>query len=106
MSERDRSEHRPPPHGTMVAEAVQLADAARLWLAARGAGARGPAGGDDVWSEATTDPGGPPTSCRDCPVCRAKAVLSGVRPEVYEHLAEAVSAVAAALRAVERARRS
>ena len=89
----------PPPHGSMAEEAAKLADVAHLWLAAQ-SGRRT----DDVWADATAEDVTPP-ECRGCPVCRARRALSDVSPEVYEHLADAVSSLGAALRALDKGRR-
>ncbi len=45
-------------------------------------------------------PVGAGETCRACPVCQGLAVLRQVRPEAYEHLAVAVSAAAAGVRAL------
>jgi hypothetical protein len=91
-----------PPHGTMAEEAAKLVDVAHLWLTAQSAhSAR--SGGDDVWAEATAD--STPPECRGCPYCRLRRALSEVSPEVYEHLADAVSSLGAALRAMDSNRR-
>jgi hypothetical protein len=84
----------------MAEEAAKLADVAHLWLAAQSHRADGEAG--DVWAEATAD--ATPPECRGCPVCRVRRALSDVSPEVYEHLADAVSSVGMALRALDKSR--
>lgn len=102
MTEGARSWDRRPPHGSMAEEAAKLADVAHLWLAAQSA--QSSRQRDDVWAEATTEDHGP-AECRGCPVCRVRRALSDVSPEVYEHLADAVSSLGAALRALENGRR-
>ncbi len=97
MTENARSQDRTPPHGSMAEEAAKLVDVARLWLASQSV-TKG--GGDDVWAEATADER-TPTECQGCPYCRVRRALSDVSPEVYEHLADAVSSVGAALRALD-----
>ena len=87
------------PHGTMAEEAVKLAEVAQLWLASR-AHRAGAHPGDDVWAEATAEPGGEPPECTGCPICRVRRAVAGVNPEVYDHLADAVASLAAALRAL------
>ena len=99
MSENARSYDR-PPHGTMAEEAAKLVDVAHLWLSAQSARSEG---GHDVWAEATAED--TPPECRGCPVCRVRRALSDVSPEVYEHLADAVSSLGAALRALDSSRR-
>ncbi len=86
------------PHGTMAEEAVKLAEVAQLWLASRSAGAAR----DDVWADATAEPDARPPECEGCPICRVRRALSGVNPEVYEHLSDAVTSLTAALRALSR----
>ncbi len=97
-----------PLHGSMAEEAVKLVEVAQLWLASHGSSARGDVP-DDVWSRATAPPadhnGSLPPECQGCPVCRVRRVVSGVTPEVYGHLADAVSSLGAALRAMESGRR-
>ena len=102
MSENARSYDRTPPHGSMAEEAAKLADVAHLWLTSQSSRS-GAAGHDDVWAEATAD--ATPPECRGCPVCRVRRALSDVSPEVYEHLADAVSSIGAALRALDSNRR-
>ena len=53
--------------------------------------------------EAVAD--GTPPECHGCPYCRIRRALSDVSPEVYEHLADAVSSLGAALRALDSGRR-
>jgi hypothetical protein len=99
------------------AEALRLLHAAQDWARGR-SGAHDWSGADGWpgargWSEGGGVPGdsggcadaGPevPASgageCRSCPVCRLISVLRGDRPEVTEKLAEAGTALLAALRA-------
>ena len=102
-------------HGTMAEEAAKLVDVAQLWLAGRrgfGATGYGSATGDaeDVWSAATMPADGTgedsavPPECHGCPYCRVRRVVSGMSPDVYAHLADAVSSVSAALQAMEAGR--
>ncbi len=99
MSENARSYGGRPPHGSMAEEAAKLVEVAHLWLASQSSREAG-----DVWAEATAEDH-TPAECRGCPICRVRRVLSDVSPEVYEHLAEAVSAVGAAIRALDASRR-
>ena len=102
MSENARSYGGPrPPHGSMAEEAAKLVEVAHLWLASQSSSR----GADDVWADATAEDPHIPAECRGCPVCRVRRVLSDVSPEVYEHLAEAVAAVGAAIRALDTGRR-
>jgi len=92
------------PHGTMAEEAAKLVDVAHLWLAAQSAQAARSGGADDVWAQATAAESEQPPECRGCPYCRVRRALSDVSPEVYEHLADALSSIGAALRALDRGR--
>ena len=100
MPENARSYGTTPPHGSMAEEAAKLVEVAHLWLASQST----KDDGGDVWAEATAEDH-VPAECRGCPICRVRRVLSDVSPEVYEHLAEAVSAVGAAIRALDTSRR-
>jgi hypothetical protein len=102
VTENARSQDRTPPHGSMAEEAAKLVDVAHLWLAAQSAHSTRSREGD-VWAEATAETG--PAECRGCPYCRVRRALSDVSPEVYEHLADAVSSLGAALRALDSSRR-
>ena len=103
MPENARSYGSTPPHGSMAEEAAKLVEVAHLWLASQSG-----RDGSEVWAEATAEATADdhvPAECRGCPICRVRRVLSDVSPEVYEHLAEAVSAVGAAIRALDSSRR-
>ncbi len=103
MTESARSSDRHPPHGSMADEAAKLVDVAHLWLAAQSARSASAESGRDVWAEATAE--APPPECQGCPYCRVRRALGDVSPEVYQHLAEAVSSLGAALRALEHGHR-
>jgi hypothetical protein len=94
------------PHGTMAEEAAKLVDVAHLWLASQSAAQAGRSARDDVWAQATATDAHEPPECRGCPYCRVRRALSDVSPEVYEHLADAVSSLGAALRAMDSSRHS
>jgi len=85
-------------HGSLAEEAAKFAEAAQQWLGDRSARGRGDL--DDVWADATREGDDLPPECRTCPVCRAKRLLAGVNPEVYEHLAAAATSLSAAVRAM------
>lgn len=115
MTDGARSDHG-LPHGTIAEEAAKLAEAAQQWLGERTAEGRGSwshsgaPGGlgavDDVWADATAPDDGPqqhdPPECRTCPICRAKRLVGGLTPEVFEHLAEAAVALSAAVKAMSK----
>ena len=63
----------------------------------------GPGPDGDVWADATAEEHSP-AECRGCPICRVRRAISGVSPEVYGHLADAVSSLGAALRALDTSR--
>lgn len=67
----------------LAEEAARLVEAVQQWVAGAQAGL----------PLATDAP-----ECRLCPVCRALGALRGTRPEVFEHLSEAATALLAALR--------
>ncbi len=52
-------------------------------------------GGDPRWSGRISSDA---LECQLCPLCRLIAIVRGTRPEVIEHLADAVSSLAAAIR--------
>lgn len=83
-----------PPHGSLAEEAAKLAEVAQQWLGARSRAASP----DDVWADATAEAG--PETCRGCPVCRARSLLTGVSPEVLAHLSDAAASLGAAVRAM------
>lgn len=73
-------------HGTLSEEAALLAEAVQEWM--QGA-SRGRVPGDEQ------------TARREdvlCPACQLLRVVRSARPEVYGHLADAASSLAAALR--------
>lgn len=98
MSENARSYGGRPPHGTMAEEAVKLAEVAHLWLVSRSTRA-----GDDAAPPSADQ--AQPAECTGCPVCRVRRAVAELNPEVYEHLADAVASLAAALRALSAERR-
>ena len=94
MTEQARSsDHH--PHGTLGEEAAKLAEMAQQWLADRSTADLG-----DVWREATSDD--LPPECRTCPICRARRILAGLSPEVFEHLSDAAVSLSAAVRAMSK----
>ncbi len=97
MTEHARSYDR-FSHGSLAEEAAKLAEAAQHWLGDRSARGAGDLG--DVWADATREGEDMPPECRTCPLCRAKRLLAGVNPEVYEHLAAAATSLSAAVRAM------
>ena len=96
MSE-SRSSGRYQP-GSAAEEAAKLAEAARLWLAAKSA--RSAEG--DVWAEATAEESAVPPECTGCPICAARRRLGGLSPEAYEQLGDARGLVALVLRGLSK----
>jgi len=78
----------------MIEEALKLAAALTDWARTRGPAAFG------VAAETLSAHLGGSQQCTICPLCQALALIRGAQPEVYEHLAEAASALTAALTAL------
>jgi hypothetical protein len=78
----------------LAEEAARLADAVRAWSGTLGDAAHhsGASPGTDGATGAADG------TCPLCPFCQLLGVLRTVRPEVYAHLADAGSSLAAALR--------
>lgn len=74
-------------HGSFAEESARLLGAFQEWVAqghqppAEGSGRAGP-------------------ECGICPICQGLSLLRGVRPEVLEHLSDAVTSLTAALAAL------
>ena len=83
------------PHGSIGEEAVKLAEAVQDWLGERTG--RGPA---DAWAAATAPGAFESPECRVCPICRAMHFVTTMQPDVFAHLADAVTSLAAAVRAM------
>ena len=83
------------PHGSIGEEAVKLAEAVQDWLGERTG--HGPA---DAWAAATAPGAFESPECRVCPICRAMHFVSTMQPEVFAHLADAATSLAAAARAM------
>ena len=95
------------PHGSVGDEAAKLAEAVQDWLGEwrgvvrlrrprpPGGGAARRLGPRSTAALATTAP-----SAGSCPICQGLRLLRGVRPEVFEHLSDAATSLAAALRAL------
>lgn len=84
------------PVGTLAEEAARLAEAVHRWAGERAGQAPG-AGATDArsWSDRIA---GDHPECQICPLCQVVTVVRGARPEVVEHLADAATSIAAALR--------
>jgi hypothetical protein len=83
------------PHGSIGEEAVKLAEAVQDWL-----GERTGHGPSDVWAAATAPGAFESPECRVCPLCRAMHFVSSMQPDVFAHLADAATSLAAAARAM------
>jgi hypothetical protein len=83
-----------PLAGPLAEEAARLADAVRAW--SRSAGGASHHGGAPAGAD--TAPGAAAGGCALCPFCQLLGMLRTARPEVYAHLADAGSSLAAALR--------
>jgi hypothetical protein len=83
------------PHGSIGEEAVKLAEAVQDWLGERTG--HGPA---DAWAAATAPGAFESPECRVCPICRAMHFVTTMQPDVFAHLADAATSLAAAVRAM------
>jgi hypothetical protein len=83
------------PHGSIGEEAVKLAEAVQDWL-----GERTGHGASDVWAAATAPGAFESPECRVCPLCRAMHFITTMQPDVFAHLADAATSLAAAARAM------
>jgi hypothetical protein len=81
-----------PPAGTFAEESARLLGAFREWAAKGQQAMNGAAGQADPSSERQHG-----SDCTYCPICQGVALLRGARPEVAEHLTEALSSLAAAV---------
>jgi hypothetical protein len=81
-------------HGSIGEEAVKLAEAVQDWLGERTG--RGP----DAWAAATAPGAFESPECRVCPICRAMHFVTTMQPDVFAHLADAATSLAAAVRAM------
>ena len=76
-----------PTPGSFAEESARLLGAFRDWAARGQAAAGDPAGSAPAH--------GP--ECTYCPICQGIGLLRGARPEVVEHLADALGSLSAAL---------
>ena len=83
------------PHGTIGEEAVKLVEAVQDWI-----GERTGHGTSDVWAAATAPGAFESPECRVCPICRAMHFVTTMQPDVFVHLADAATSLAAAVRAM------
>jgi Family of unknown function (DUF5304) len=83
------------PHGSIGEEAVKLAEAVQDWLGERTG--NGPA---DAWAAVTAPGAFESPECRVCPICRAMHFITTMQPDVFAHLADAATSLAAAARAL------
>ena len=91
----DGAQNSDHPHGSIGEEAVKLAEAVQAWLGERTG--RGPA---DAWAAATAPGAFESAECRVCPICRAMHFVTTMQPDVFAHLADAATSLAAAVRAM------
>jgi len=83
------------PHGSIGEEAVKLAEAVQDWL-----GERAGRGASGAWAAATAPDAFDSAECRVCPLCRAMHFVATMQPEVFAHLSDAATSLAAAVRAM------
>ncbi len=100
------------PVGSLASEASQLVDAVQDWVKGAafsrlaGGGTRPDSAPDGVWARATADPTEAPPrpahadcpGCSKCPICRSVRLVQAAKPEVVEHLTDALTSIGAALR--------
>jgi hypothetical protein len=86
------------PVGSLGEEAVRLVEALRDWADRHGDGSSARPPEDSERPAARTGGTRGELPCRVCPVCQVIDVLRQVRPEAMDHLADAATALAAALR--------
>jgi Family of unknown function (DUF5304) len=89
----------PHPHGSIGEEAVKLAEAVQGWLGQR-TGQRTGRAPTDAWAAATAPEAFESPECKVCPICRAMHLVSTMQPDVFTHLADAATSLAAAARAM------
>jgi hypothetical protein len=89
-----------PPNGSPSGSSGGFADeSARLMGAFREWAARGQAAAEDATAHVAGSEAGHGPECTYCPLCQGLALLRGAKPEVVEHLADALSSLAAAVTA-------
>ncbi len=86
--------------GGFAEESARLLAAFQEWAAssARPRPAGAGADGADAEPAGSSDRHGP--DCALCPICQGLSLLRGARPEVMDHLAEAMTSLAAAVAAL------
>lgn len=85
--------------GSFADESARLLTAFQEWVAKGHMAARDLAGETDSSSHASAGVGTGST-CGVCPICQGIALFRGARPEVVEHLSDAVTSLAAAMAAL------
>jgi hypothetical protein len=83
--------------GSFADESARLLGAFREW-AAKGHDAANAFAGERASGSTAAE--GHAAECTYCPVCQGLALLRGAKPEVAEHLVEALSSLAAAVAAL------
>jgi hypothetical protein len=76
--------------GSFAEESARLLEAFQTWSAKGRAAA----------SDASQNTAGHSPDCGVCPICQGMAVLRGAKPEVVDHLADALTSLAAAVSAL------
>jgi hypothetical protein len=84
--------------GSFAEESARLLGAFQEWVAKGHAAAKDLAAQGNPATEGGAPASGP--ECGICPICQGIALIRGARPEVVEHLSDAVTAMAAALAAL------
>jgi hypothetical protein len=85
--------------GTFAEESARLLAAFQEWVAKGHMAVKDLAGQRDSGAAATGGVGSGST-CGVCPICQGIALLRGARPEVVEHLSDAMTSLVAAMTAM------
>jgi hypothetical protein len=87
--------------GSFAEESARLLGAFQDWVAKGHLAAKDLAAqGDSATSATDGGAGAHGPECGICPICQGIALVRGARPEVVEHLSDAVTSLAAALAAL------
>ena len=91
-----------PPDGTgsFAEESARLLAAFQEWVAKGHMAAKDLAGQSDSEAAGSAAGAGHGSTCGICPICQGIALLRGARPEVVEHLSDAVTSLVAAMAAL------
>ena len=86
--------------GSFAEESARLLGAFQEWVAKGHMAAKDLAGQTDSGTEGSAAVAGHGSTCGICPICQGIALLRGARPEVVEHLSDAMTSLVAAMSAL------